>query len=159
MMERKHRARLCIYGLLTLAVMAAIFWFSSQNAEISQELSDSFLLTLIGRVLEKLLPRLSEKGMEFDIRKYAHMAEFFCLGITSLLFANEAFRNRRLFGSACAAFCFCFLYACTDEWHQLYVPGRAGRFTDVLVDAAGFTLAILFTGLILFAVNRRKKAR
>jgi VanZ family protein len=38
-----------------------------------------------------------------------------------------------------------FLYACSDEFHQLFVPGRAGRFTDVLIDC---TVAGLITIII-----------
>lgn len=158
MTERAHRIRLWIYGLLTLAVMAAIFLFSAQNADESQLLSDGFLAGLIGRLLEKLLPVLSDKGMAFDIRKYAHMAEFFCLGVSALLFADELLRKQRLWAAALGAFCLSFLYACTDEWHQIYVPGRAGRFSDVLIDAIGFSLAILFTVLIKLAVDRAKKS-
>ena len=42
-----------------------------------------------------------------------------------------------------AALGFCFLYACTDELHQYFVPGRACRFKDVMIDTAG-----AFTGIV-----------
>lgn len=29
------------------------------------------------------------------------------------------------------------LYACTDEYHQLFVPGRSGQLRDVMIDAVG----------------------
>lgn len=40
----------------------------------------------------------------------------------------------------------CFLYAVCDEIHQYFVPGRACRVFDVLVDTAGsaFFLIISF---------------
>lgn len=44
-------------------------------------------------------------------------------------------------------------YACTDELHQLFVPGRAGMVTDVLIDSTG---AALITGL-LWIVGRRRE--
>ncbi|PWM51701.1 MAG: hypothetical protein DBX60_06360 [Bacillota bacterium] len=34
------------------------------------------------------------------------------------------------------------LYACLDEVHQSFVPGRAAQLQDVGVDAIGFCLAI-----------------
>ena len=51
--------------------------------------------------------------------------------------------RRRLF----AAFAIVFCYACTDEFHQLFVPGRAGRFTDVMIDCS----LVLVVTLICFA--------
>ena len=39
------------------------------------------------------------------------------------------------------------LYACSDEFHQLFVAGRAGRINDVLIDSAG---AVLGLALFLF---------
>ncbi len=35
------------------------------------------------------------------------------------------------------------LYAITDEIHQTFVPGRSGRVTDVLIDAAGAAVGVL----------------
>ena len=35
------------------------------------------------------------------------------------------------------------LYGVSDEIHQLFVPGRYGRFTDVLFDAGGALIMIL----------------
>lgn len=39
------------------------------------------------------------------------------------------------------------VYAATDEIHQLFVPGRAGRFSDVCIDGAGAVL-----GVVVFVV-------
>lgn len=41
------------------------------------------------------------------------------------------------------------LYGLSDEWHQLYVPGRDGSLSDVLADGAGAVLA----GAILAAIS------
>ena len=43
-------------------------------------------------------------------------------------------------------------YAILDEWHQTFVPERGGRWTDVMIDAAGAV-----TGVLLHAwwVRRR----
>ena len=44
--------------------------------------------------------------------------------------------------------CVCFLYAISDEIHQIFVPGRAGRWYDVLIDTTGaylgYIMCILF---------------
>lgn len=39
------------------------------------------------------------------------------------------------------------LYACSDELHQAFVPGRNPRLSDVLVDGLGATLALVLEAL------------
>jgi VanZ family protein len=41
------------------------------------------------------------------------------------------------------SFILCFLYACSDEIHQLYVPGRSGNIKDVFVDSIGISLVLV----------------
>ena len=48
-----------------------------------------------------------------------------------------------------------FLYACTDEFHQLFVPGRAGRFTDVLIDTTGGIIMLLFIALVIHVARKK----
>lgn len=47
------------------------------------------------------------------------------------------------------------LYACTDEFHQLFVPGRTGQIFDVFVDTLGAT----FGCLLVLGVLKIKQAR
>lgn len=154
--DRFHRLRLMLFGLLTAAIMVMIFCFSAQNAMLSQQVSDGFLSSLIGSILEKLLPSLTGQGMTVDIRKYAHMAEFFCLGVSAFLFLSEYRCWRQDLTAALLAFCFSVLYACMDEVHQIFVPGRAGRFTDVLVDSIGIALGVVLCALSQWAFGRKK---
>jgi VanZ family protein len=42
-----------------------------------------------------------------------------------------------------------FLVGIADEYHQVFVPGREGGFSDVLLDLAGIILAVLFVLRIL----------
>ena len=50
----------------------------------------------------------------------------------------------------------CFFYACTDEFHQLFVPGRSGEFTDVCLDTVGATFGILLVMIIVWIVEKIK---
>ena len=95
------------------------------------------------------------KGAEYDIRKYAHMFEYCMLGITSMLFMRELLINR--LGTPAAplsAWVFSFLYACSDELHQYFVPGRAALLSDVAIDAMGFLPCVAAVYLVLWAVRR-----
>lgn len=144
----KHKCKLILYALLTAAVMIGIFVLSAQTAELSSELSEGFLNTALGRLLASLLPRLTEKGIFNDIRKYAHLFEYFCLGVTSCLFFTE-WEEPRLLRGALHSAAFSVFYACTDELHQIFVPGRAGQIADVCIDATGIVLGAALVFLIL----------
>ncbi len=41
-----------------------------------------------------------------------------------------------------------FFYAGSDEFHQIFVPTRTARFTDVLIDTSGGALGLLFLWLL-----------
>ena len=66
------------------------------------------------------------------LRKLAHLTEYAVLG--ALL--ARGLRTLPAFVAGVA-------YAVTDEIHQTFVTGRAGRVTDVAIDAVGVLLGIL----------------
>ena len=51
---------------------------------------------------------------------------------------------------------FSFLYACTDELHQIFVPGRSAQFRDVLIDTLGASFGTIITYLIIKLFNKIK---
>lgn len=124
------------------AVMAAIFWFSAQPADVSTEMSDGVTKVLLNAaeaagLMEVSPERVSELCVSFSmpVRKCAHMTEYLILYLTILFALRQwGMRGRRWF---LRAFLITAAYACTDEFHQLFVPGRAGRVTDVLIDSIG----------------------
>ena len=133
---------------MTVLVMCAIFFLSAQDVHSSQSLSDGFLASV--KKLIALLPPLTDEGPENDVRKYAHMFEYFVLGICCFMLFAEA---------ALSAYVFCFVYAGTDEFHQYFVPGRAAKFSDVLVDSVGFTAGImLMLAVSLICIHRKRRS-
>lgn len=80
-------------------------------------------------------------GLSFDypLRKLGHLAEYAALfALLRRALAREGLAPR---AAGALAFVLSVLYALSDEYHQSFVPGRAGRASDVLVDAAGALLA------------------
>ena len=136
--------------------MLMIFIFSSQNGDLSGDVSNSFIMTVLGRFLEKILPPITGNGFEADIREYAHMFEYCCLGISMSLLFREIMIKRWPLAYICAE-AGCFLYACSDEFHQTFVPDRVGTFADVAVDAVGFTIGVLSIVIIYGVFGRGKK--
>jgi len=142
-----RRRKLLFRGVLLLGIMVFIFFMSARNGEESTRISEGFLATALGQWLVKTLPAV------LTIRKYAHIFEFFCLGLAAHLFfdALPCGKLRLLW-----AWLFCLLYAASDEFHQLFVPGRAGRVTDVCIDAMGFTAGVLLCCSVLLLLKKKK---
>ncbi len=83
----------------------------------------------------------------YMVRKLSHISEYAVLAL--LMFRALQFGAARLKRfSLGAAWLFCVLYACSDEWHQAFVPGRTSTPRDVCFDAFGAALALLATRLL-----------
>ena len=135
-----------VFLIFTLASMVAIFMFSAEDANVSSDTSGGFTQTAIELLVQDYDELPAEKQQEIwdkadhIIRKTAHFTIYMCLGF----WASCTLGRRKLMSVKTAAVLgFCFLYACTDELHQYFVPGRACRFKDVMIDTAG-----AFTGIV-----------
>lgn len=143
---------------MTLGVMVLIFYMSSKDATESGGMSKWLVETAFGRTLIRLLPRITDRGAEIDIRKYAHMAEYALLAVPSALFFRELLLERRIpLRAACCSLVLCFLYACSDEYHQTFIPGRAGAMIDVAVDMVGVAFGLALVLLACVICMRRKE--
>ena len=49
-----------------------------------------------------------------------------------------------------------YLYACLDEIHQIFVPGRAGMITDTMIDLIGIVVAILILTIYRMMKNNNR---
>lgn len=133
--------------LLVASCMAAIFHLSNQVAAESAELSKGFL----DRILEFFNINIDQNG----IRKFAHGFEYFGLAGLVFLAARLSWHKSRPYFT----FLFSLVYSFSDEIHQYFVPGRACRFTDVLIDCSGAALAILLCLLAVYLLNRMKRRK
>lgn len=118
--------------------MGLIFLLSHQDKDQSRETSEFVLAILNFLNLDRAT--LEAYHLPFLIRKGAHFTEY---GILSLLI----WRGWRLEWGGIPPWwgpvLICFLYACTDEFHQSFVPGRGAAFSDVLIDTSGALVAML----------------
>lgn len=163
--------------VLLLSWMGVIFLFSAQNADTSSSLSSGFLHRFVLIFLPEQAARNEElvHTLEFLIRKGAHMTEYAILAILAsaqlrqyfppYLSENipkkqewkpKSFRHHPFF-QFLLTLCFIFLYACTDEFHQRFVNGRSGQFTDVCIDTLGGFLGCLLFLLCSRLLRRRSK--
>lgn len=156
------RVRCKILTILpALCVMGLIFYYSSQTAIESSGLSGGITKRFLEGILNISNINLSETDrllwleiMEIVIRKAAHMAEYAVLGI-AVAYPVYAYgkRGKRLI---LWSELICVIYAATDEFHQLYVPGRAGQVSDVIIDGIG---ALIGCFLYLLISKRIRASR
>ena len=118
--------------LMVLMWMLIIFYFSGKPAVASDQ--DSELIIRIVKFLGLDLNSVLGEMASFAVRKAAHFTEYFilCLLWFNLLYEKFDLRKAALYSVAAV-----FLYSVTDELHQMFVPGRAARFADVMIDLSG----------------------
>lgn len=153
-----RRNRKYFIWIFPIGIAVMIFCFSAQPGDDSAQLSNRFVEVFLQiRTGLRLFPRMSEAEVvalfSILVRKSAHVTEYLLLCIAlNTSFCVSGIKNgiRILF-----SFLLTFGYACTDEVHQLFVPGRAGLFTDVLIDSSGaFVLSLI---LLCYSCVRKKK--
>jgi len=126
--------------LLTLVWAAQIYHLST--ARYSSETSWS----LLERLLQTLHVRVSSStisALNTIVRKLAHLIEY-CI-LTLLLYRSLA-REQSLRWRPYLAFLsigIAGLYALSDEFHQLFVPGRGAAVFDYGIDLVGAAFAML----------------
>ena len=147
--------RRCVYGLCITVTMLIIFGFSSQPAEVTRRTSN-IIVTPIENVLKQSLYDDTNEAKEWKeikkiivkiVRKSAHFFLYFLLSIFVFLYIeNSRIRRNLNFLFSCL---FTIMYAYTDEFHQTFVLGRTGRVSDVLIDATGAVLGVIFVSYII----------
>ncbi len=144
--------------IVSIALMALIFFFSSQPAEISSVVSRGITEKIIGFIVRILnMPDVADvySKIHFVIRKTAHFLLFFALGAS---YANTISVNCNI--SIKNVFIIALLlsvaYAILDEFHQFFVPGRDCKASDVIIDGCGAFFGIGLFLLLRGYIQRRK---
>lgn len=136
------------YFIPSILLMILIFSFSNQTGNESSSLS--------GQIVLWIQTNLHISIPEVIIRKGAHMSEYAVLTISFIYgFYKSELKQSQIYSLSLIA---TFLYACTDEFHQLFIGGRAGQFTDVLIDTSGGILAIVLVYILSYFYIKRKSA-
>lgn len=128
--------------------MIVIFVFSQMPGQLSDENSRFviYIFNLLGLNLNSAFGDFAN----FIVRKGAHFTEYFILYMLLLNVLREKFNwSKALIYSLAGVF----LYACTDEFHQSFVPGRGPAFRDVLIDTSGGLVAL--TVRYIYSVLKR----
>lgn len=147
-----------------IIIMGIIFYFSSKEAEVSDDSSLTIadkILTVYETISEA--PFLDEtREIKLDhinliVRKMAHFIEYAVLAI-AIAFHLWVWKKDGMIlfiltiGLSAG-------YATTDEFHQRYISGRSGQIADILLDTAGAIAGFLLFLFILKVLNSRKRLK
>ncbi|MGL5754095.1 MAG: VanZ family protein [Paraclostridium sp.] len=153
---------LCL--LLVVLAMGTMYYFSSQQGDVSKGQSDSAVKVIdyirdevtlkdhrLISVKDKVFNVLKDYGDKgYIVRKMAHFSIYACIGASISLLVYIL--SKRIYIASVVAMIVSIAYAYYDEMRQLSVAGRVGSVKDVVIDSSGaFTgIAILFFIIITF---------
>ena len=158
---------------LTLFWMVFIFMMSSAGKDESNSQSGAvceFICEHFVEGYEEMAPEEQiqiQQKISFPVRKCAHLSEYAVLGALMTLTAaswrwedEETMRTGETPGGTVRilpVLAAGFLYAVSDEIHQIFVPGRSGEPRDVLIDTSGVLIGICLVRLHFSLRERRKR--
>ncbi len=146
-----------LFILLAAACIVVIFMFSTENSGESSERSGGLAYIAV-RLLHRnydSLPKCEQKTLlgsaDHIVRKLAHFSIYAFLG-ACISFA--AGRRKLISRGTFIALLLSSAYACTDELHQHFVPGRACSLKDICLDTAGAVTGILAAFIMIGIADR-----
>ena len=141
--------------------MIIIFLFSAKPAVNSAESSRTIanaVLNIAENFIDPTLVQEDRDGIlnsvDHIVRKTAHFMEY-----AALAFAFEFhywITKRKGSRYVFLPILFSALYAASDEFHQLFVPGRSGELKDVMIDTAGAVTGAFLFYFLLILIERIK---
>ena len=143
--------------------MAVVFKFSNEPAEVSDNTS-SRVTRIIVQIITSEQTSENEKQELIEkidpiVRKIAHFTLYAIGGFLIMIYINIYNMDdvKKILYSVLLGT----IYASSDEIHQIFIPGRSGQLTDVIIDtmgvATGACLCLIIIQLSTNIANKNKK--
>ena len=159
--------KIIISWILVIIWMIIIFWLSSMDSNLSNDRSKNTINKAIETAIvttnkigitdkqpsEEIKSEVTDK-LNGPLRKCMHAGVYLVLAI--LLINALLLSSKKVFLSIIFTILISFIYACSDEYHQTFVIGRTGKFSDVLIDTFGSILGIISYGLCNLYYKKNK---
>ena len=117
-----------LHIVLVIIWLLVIFIFSNQVKEKSDKSSEVFERPFsVFATTEK-----AQSILTTIVRKTAHMIEYFILAMLILLVFKDY--SEITYKQLIITLLICMMLSIFDEIHQAFIPGRAGRWYDVIID-------------------------
>lgn len=170
-MNRKILILRGLFAGLLVCTYLMIFMFSSEDSVKSTGTSKGAMHQIIDIFNgDNEVSQDDVNKFEPPLRKIAHFSVYTLSGIWSMCLVSTFFLSensnkkkskvkfrdldlKRILISVLIGF----LYACSDEIHQLFVNGRSGEFTDVIIDTMGVLNGSLIALLVIKVFIKGKR--
>ena len=163
--EKLKENKTAIFRVLAVVWMVVIFLFSAADGDESSKTS-SWVGRTIAKVIYSDFESWSEEKqeeyiekIEYPIRKTAHASEYALLAMLVFGAIGPLPGKKKDFQRYAFSWLITTLYAGSDEFHQLFVEGRSGQFTDVCIDSAGALAGLLILAGCLALGSKMRKSR
>jgi VanZ family protein len=146
---KRYRAGLRWLPAFLLAI--AIFSFSATPGDEVQNTYKSFSTTIQAATTPTVAPAkpaAASVSPVIDWLKVGHVIGYFWLGIAALYGLSTRSRWSPGF-----ALILCCLYSFTDEFHQIFTPGRSASPRDMLIDTLAALLGLALTLGVMASKN------
>ena len=150
-LKSKLESNALLFSWLAVAFMAMFIFVMSARSGFEID-NNTGIFTVIKNALSQAA--LAIAGHDVDVSPIGHFCEFFVFGLALQNALTKTFGKRKAPAVAIIvlAIVLASAYGATDEFHQLFVPGRSCDPADWLVDTIAATIGIL-------SFNAMKKRR
>lgn len=130
--------------------MAIIFTFSNTNSIDSNKESIGIIKIVANKIFKVEDEKVYEVAKIWNkpLRKLTHFTVYLILS----LLIYTCLRHTKIKRKRLLTIIICFIYALTDEYHQTFINGRTGLFSDVIIDTLGSA-----TFIIILTLRKRLK--
>ena len=135
-----------LYGLLGAYIRIVRSDSPDESSELSSSLRSDSQVLFFRLTAGARSTAVTWDAMHNGIRKAAHMFLYAVFAALVYLFVRTYFEKRN--SVAVISLGVCLFYSAADEYHQMFVAGRAGMARDVIIDLNGAIIGLLF--LFLF---------
>ena len=150
-----------VFSVIALAINVFIIVHSCLDATTSTEASHG-VVEITEEVINTVAPGTItadnyESFVSFIRKAFGHFGLFLISGFftsLALFLIINPFNDKKYYRIILIALSSGLLLALLTETIQLYVPGRSGGLTDVLIDFGGYLLGFSVIFLILFLIIR-----
>lgn len=166
----KRRTKIVLSWLMVLMWMGIIYYLSNMDTNVSNLKSKNTITEVIERTVDttnkvgitnkhptESKKKIITEELNVPLRKCAHASVYFVLSILMLYATITTYKayHEQTIKIYSITILFCFIYACTDEYHQTFILGRTGQLKDVLIDTLGATIGCL----IFYTINKKIQKR